>query len=188
MNKIAPGLAHLAVPIVEISPDPINANTHGKRSIASLKYSLDRFGQRKPIVVQKDGMVIRAGHGVVTAASELGWDEVAALVVDEADVEATGFALVDNRSAQLSEWNLEMLSESFKIVEGTFDFGELGWDNFEVGFITDLDFVTPKADPTQKGRDFGVHRLVFSPDQWEALAKALGGSPTAELVIKAVLS
>ena len=72
--------------------------------------SLGRFGQRKPIVVRADGIVV-AGNGTLEAARDLGWVELAVTEVDglsEADVRA--FALADNRTAELSEWDEDALA------------------------------------------------------------------------------
>jgi hypothetical protein len=53
-------------------------------------------------VVQRQGMIVRAGNGRVLAARELGWTHLACVVVDESEVEATAFAIADNRSAELA--------------------------------------------------------------------------------------
>ena len=47
-----------------IHPDPANARVHDKRNLDEIKGSLARFGQQKPIVVDRSG-TIRAGNGDV---------------------------------------------------------------------------------------------------------------------------
>lgn len=106
---IADGLRHLAVPVADLTMDPANARLHPERNLAAIAASLHRFGQRKPIVVQRSGMIVRAGNGTLEAARSLGWSHVAALVVDEADIEATAFAIADNRTAELAEWDKDVL-------------------------------------------------------------------------------
>lgn len=110
-EKIHPSLDGLRVSIESLVLDPANARKHGERSIAAIRSSLRRFGQRKPVVVQKEGMVVRAGNGLVEAAKEEGWTEVAAVVVDESSMDATAFAITDNRSAETSEWDEVTLRE-----------------------------------------------------------------------------
>lgn len=106
---IVEALRHLAVPIDSLHPDPANARKHGPRNIDAIKASLAKFGQRKPIVVQRDGMTVRAGNGTLEAAKALGWAEIAAIVVDDDDATAVQFAIADNRTAELAEWNADVL-------------------------------------------------------------------------------
>lgn len=44
----------------------------------------------------------------------MGWTHVAALVVDESAVEATAFAIADNRTSELAEWDDGVLAETLK--------------------------------------------------------------------------
>ena len=50
--------------IADLSADPANARKHSERNIESIMASLRRFGQQKPIVVDKSG-VVRAGNGTL---------------------------------------------------------------------------------------------------------------------------
>lgn len=110
LDYIAEPLRPLAVPICELNADPANARRHPDRNMAAIEASLRRWGQRFPIVVQRQGMVVRAGNGRLEAARRLGWTHLAAVVVDEDSVEATAFALADNRSSELAEWDDEALA------------------------------------------------------------------------------
>jgi ParB-like chromosome segregation protein Spo0J len=107
---IAEPLRKLAVPISSLNPDPANARLHGERNIAALKSSLSQFGQRKPIVVQKAGMIVRSGNGTLQAAKALGWTEIAAVVLDDDNATAAQWAIADNRTAELAEWDDEVLA------------------------------------------------------------------------------
>jgi len=51
--------------------DEHNARTHNKKNIDATAASLEKFGQRKPIVVMPD-MTVIAGNGTLTAALKLG--------------------------------------------------------------------------------------------------------------------
>jgi DNA modification methylase len=110
LAHIAEPLRHLAVSVDSLVPDPANARKHNDRNLDTIKGSLMRFGQRFPIVVQRQGMVVRAGNGRLEAARALGWTHIAALVVDESDVEAVAFGITDNRSSELAEWDNEALT------------------------------------------------------------------------------
>ncbi len=111
LSHIAEPLRHLAVPLGDLTLDPSNARTHDDRNLDAIKASLARFGQRSPIIVQKQGLVVRAGNGRVVAAKALGWTHIAAIVVDESDVEAVAFAIADNRTSELAEWDDEALTK-----------------------------------------------------------------------------
>jgi hypothetical protein len=112
VSKILPQLQHLAVPIENLTPDPANPRRHPARNLAAIMGSLKRFGQRQPLVVQEEGMIVRAGNGRLEAAVELGWTEIAAVIVPESEVEATAYAIADNRTSDLAEWDEEALSQS----------------------------------------------------------------------------
>lgn len=55
--------------------DPANVRKHPEKNLATIKASLLRFGQQKPIVVDANG-VVRAGNGTLAAAKALGWKEI----------------------------------------------------------------------------------------------------------------
>lgn len=104
LSMIVEGLRSLAVPISTLRPDPRNARKHGKANLAAVEDSLRKFGQQKPIVVDATGKIL-AGNGTVDAARSLGWTHVAAVRSDLSGPEAIGFALADNRTAELAEWD-----------------------------------------------------------------------------------
>ena len=136
-------LKPLAVDISKLTLDPANARQHSERNLVSIQNSLSRFGQRKPIVVQKKGMVIRAGNGTVEAAKKLGWTEVAAVIIDEDNLEATSYAIADNRTGDLSDWDYNTLSELMRELDDmdSTSLTDLGWTRDELNtFLADNTF------------------------------------------------
>lgn len=118
-DMLHPSPAHhvVSVRIAELMLDPANARLHDERNLAAIEASLLRFGQRKPVVIQRrkgGDLMVRAGNGLVQVASKLGWLEVAAVIVDEDDQQATAYAIADNRTAELSEWDWQQLLELFR--------------------------------------------------------------------------
>lgn len=103
-------LLPLAISIDLLHTDPSNARRHGEKNIEAIKSSLSMFGQRKPIVVQRNGMIVRAGNGTLAAAKSLGWKEIAAVVIDDDSATAVQFAIADNRTGELAEWDDETLA------------------------------------------------------------------------------
>jgi len=173
-SYIADGLRALALPCADLAHDPANARKHSDRNIASIAASLRKFGQRKPIVVQQEGMIVRAGNGTLEAARSLGWDEIAAIVVDDDNVTAAAFAIADNRTADLAEWDDDVLASVLGGLkqEGWDLDGDLGFDQDEIDRLLDggtppdveEDDVpdTPDDPITQPGDvwELGEHRLI----------------------------
>jgi len=111
LSYIAEPLRSFAVPIDSVVIDPKNARKHGEENLKAIESSLRRFGQRLPIVVQRDGMVVRAGNGRVQVARKMGWTHIAAVVVEDGDDAATAFGILDNQSGALAEWDDAMLAD-----------------------------------------------------------------------------
>lgn len=107
----------LMVPIGDLSPDPNNARVHHERSITVLMESLDKFGYQKPIVASRDGIVY-AGNGTFEAAKRLGWTHIPVSRTDLKGVELAEYAIADNRTGELSEWDYDKLSQSLTSFEG----------------------------------------------------------------------
>lgn len=102
------------MPIAGLAFDQDNTRQHNEKSIAAIVASLEKFGQDQPIVVQKKGLVVRKGNGRLQAAKKLGWTHIAAVIVEEADLDATMRAIADNRSAELSNWDPRALGRAFE--------------------------------------------------------------------------
>lgn len=93
----------------ELSSDPVNARKHNQRNIDAIMASLRRFGQQKPIVVDLSG-VVRAGNGTLEAARQLGWDTIECVVTSLKGSDAISYAIADNRTAELAEWDDDVLA------------------------------------------------------------------------------
>lgn len=127
MKQPAIDLSIEVVHVDKLTPDPRNARKHGEKNLAAIAESLTRFGQRRPLVVTED-YVVAAGNGTLAAAVSLGWTEVAVTVFPGSPDEALAYALVDNRTAELAEWDGEVLTEQL------LELGDLGWDMDSLGF------------------------------------------------------
>ena len=117
MIKIPEALKPCMLKTSTLSLDKKNVKSHGKKDIEAIKNSLVTFGFRQPLVVQKDGLIVRAGNGRLIAARELGCPEVPAIVIDETDKEAIAYSITDNRTADMSEWDWPNLTESLSEIE-----------------------------------------------------------------------
>jgi hypothetical protein len=97
------------VPIDSISPDPANARKHGARNLETVIASFRRFGQQIPLVVDKSN-VVRVGNARLEAAKQLGWDTIQIVRTDLTSSEAIAYAIADNRTAELAEWDDDVLA------------------------------------------------------------------------------
>ncbi len=172
--NIAEPLQVLAVPIDSIKPDPRNARRHSQPNLDVIKRSLQTYGQRKPIVVNKRTMTIEAGSGLWQAAKALGWQEIAAVFVDDDGETAKAFGVMDNRSAELAEWNLPNLQALISELDG------VGFDTEATGFtdaeLAALDFTTPELrEHTLEIRPRPMLRVLISVpvDQAAKLQEAI---------------
>ena len=149
-SNIIPQLQRFAVPIDSLAPDPANARRHGEKNLAAIEASLRRFGQRTPIVVQAEGRIVRAGNGRLAAAKALGWIEIAAVIVEEANVEAAAFAIADNRTSDLAGWDDVALAEQLSAFEAdNVDLEDIGF--WKEDYQALLDGITPSTGPEGYG-------------------------------------
>jgi len=117
------------VKISSLQSDPDNARKHSDKNIKSIIGSLKRFGQRKPIVVTGANIVI-AGNGTLEAAKQLGWSDIVVsyVPVDWSFEQARAYALADNRTSELGEWDNDKLA--MQLIE----LDSVGWELDDVGF------------------------------------------------------
>ncbi len=133
------------VSISTLKPDPMNARRHDAKNLTAISNSLKRFGQRKPIVITGDGTVV-AGNGTLAAALQLGWTELACARVPRnwTHEEIKAYALADNRTAELAEWDPSMLAEQLLELDA------VGWD------VSDLGFLALRPDMIDEEDAFGL--------------------------------
>ena len=161
------------VPVGNLTPDPQNVRMHNARNIDAIKRSLSTFGQRKPIITAKgnDGsLIVIAGNGTLEAAKELEWTHIDILEVpDDWDADkARAFAIADNRTAELADWNEIELTNALLELDGVgYDIKDLG---FDPSTIDDADLVEEdnvpdlpeRATRTITGQiwQLGQHRMM----------------------------
>lgn len=117
------------VSIDKLIKDPVNARKHGEKNLESIKGSLAKFGQQKPIVINKDNIVV-AGNGTLAAAKALGWKEINVVRTDLTGADLTAFGIADNRSSELAEWDFDTLAELLKSLRSDdFDLDSIGFND-----------------------------------------------------------
>ena len=126
------------VNINSLTFDPANARKHDGKNLKAIASSLEKFGQRKPIVVTPDSIVV-AGNGTLEAAKSLGWSKIAVArtPIGWTWDQIKAFALADNRTAELAEWDADVLKEQMLELDAN------GWELEELGFES----LQPPSDP-----------------------------------------
>jgi len=158
------------VSIDSISLDPANVRRHPDRNIQTIVASLKRFGQQKPIVVTKEGIVI-AGNGTLQAARHLGWKQIEIVRTGLTGSDATAYAIADNRTAELAEWDDDALAKTLAAlqIEDEALALDTGFDAKDIDALLAPDEVTedevpePPTKPITKPGDLwllGDHRLL----------------------------
>lgn len=127
---IIDALQALAVPIDSLNADRANARRHSEKNLRAIRASLAAYGQRTPVVVNRKGNIVEKGNGTLEAARALGWTEIAAVFVDDDAATQTGYAIADNRSGELAEWDEDVLARLLDSLEGDdFDLEDFGFDD-----------------------------------------------------------
>lgn len=166
------GLIPLLVPIDSVHHDPRNARLHDERNVESIRASYAAHGQRKPLIGKLPERIITAGNGQLDAARLLGWTHVAVLFVDEDENAARQFALRDNRTGELAQWDLQALGAELRaMTEAGADLMQLGWTGYEAEPLLVADWKPGDTDPGYQppGSGDGSHQVRFSKEQWEAI-------------------
>ena len=137
--------------IEQLRPNTRNARRHSDKQIDQIADSIRAFGFIVPVIVDDQGLVL-AGHGRLAAGKRLGLPQIPCCRVTHLTPEAKrSFALADNRLAELSGWDENILKlELAELAELQLDF-----DLAITGFDTvDLDLLLgPEPDPHSKVGD-----------------------------------
>lgn len=107
--------------ITSLQSDHKNARRRTDRSSDLIKESLQRYGAARSIVIDEDNRIL-AGNGTIEGAKAAGIKNVRIIETDGNEIIAVkrtgltedqkvGLALADNRTADLSEWDQEMLHQ-----------------------------------------------------------------------------
>jgi DNA modification methylase len=154
-------------------PDLRNARTHPRQQVAQIADSIERFGFTNPILADPDGNVI-AGHGRLIAAKKLQLAQVPVITLSGlTDAERRALRLADNKIAQNSGWDLDVLrvelAELRSLPDLTFDLEITGFSGGEIDVLLadridpddDVIPAVPATPRTQQGDiwQLGDHRI-----------------------------
>ena len=181
--------------ISNIKPYENNPRKLSEQAIEKVAMSLKEYGFRQPIVVDKD-MVIVAGHTRYRASKKLGLKQVPISVIDNlSEEQINAYRIADNRTAEESEWDNELLKMEIKELEAQdFKLDLLGFNEDQLNDLlfeekqglTDEDEV-PEApeEPITKLGDIwklGNHRVMCGDSTKEDDVKKLINNNKIDLI------
>jgi ParB-like chromosome segregation protein Spo0J len=159
------------VGVDRLTPYTANARTHSREQIRKIAESIQAFGFNSPILVDEKGEVL-AGHGRLEAAKFLGLKQVPTLRISHLSApEKRAYLLADNRTAELAEWDLDILAtELGDLLELDFEVELTGFDLDEIQEILDIpDEDAPEKDGVEAD---GAENDVLEPDSHVPVSRA----------------
>jgi len=154
--------------LADLKPDPRNARRHNPRNIGMIVDSLHQVGAARSIVIDEDNVIL-AGNGVIEAAAEAGIMDVRIIEASGNEIIAvkrsgltaeqkTKLALFDNRTAELADWDLDVLGDL------DIDLGDLFFDSELAEMGIGLDEPTNNPDAFTDIADDFEGAFMLKPD------------------------
>ena len=127
----------------EIKPYENNPRNNNE-AVEKVAVSITDYGFRVPIIIDSNNVIV-AGHTMYKSALKIGCESVPCIVIDDLTPEQIrAYRLVDNKTAEYSSWDFEMLEKELKSLDidiSEFEFPDLG----ETLDISDDDFYTDET-------------------------------------------
>lgn len=96
------------------------------KAVNATKRSIESFGFRNPIILNKEGVII-AGHTRLKAAKAAGLEKVPCIILQHlSEEEETAFRLADNKVGEISTWNQDKLAKEMQKMSDV-DWSEYGF-------------------------------------------------------------
>lgn len=182
------------VAVDDLKPDPKNPRKHSKKQIEQLVSAIRQTGFRGALLVDEESRIV-AGEARWLAAKQLGMDVVP--VIRErfvSEEQRLAFLIGDNRFAELSEWDGDLLKNNLdSLFEAGVDIEITGFSLANLDFALDTEPVEeeplelPASDAVAVSRlgdlwHIGPHRLYCGDARDRASYEALLGDERARLV------
>ena len=177
-------------PLSQVKPYPNNPRVNDD-AVNAVAASIREFGFRQPIVVDGEGVIV-VGHTRYKAALKLGLEKVPVHVAKDLTPEQIkAYRIADNKTADLAEWNYDLLPIELAELQGmNYDLGLLGFDEYELvkllnpgvkeGLCDPDEVPEPPDEPITRPGDLwilGEHRLLCGDaGRQEDVDRLLGGA------------
>lgn len=171
----------ILVPTKSIKPYEKNPRKNNA-SVDKVMASIREFGFKQPIVVDKNNIII-VGHTRYKAAIKLGINEVPVIVAsDLSEDQVKAYRLADNKTAEFSEWNAELLAGELDfLASNNYDMQPFGFEQSKPEIIEDdfdVEAAIPEIAITMPGDlwQLGDHRLLCGDSTLiDDMDKLMGG-------------
>ena len=141
----------------KIIPYPNNPKLHPEVQIKKIANSIQEFGFKVPILVDKEYNII-AGHGRYLAARRLGLKEVPVIIAsDLTPAQVKAFRIADNKVTE-SEWEIELLTiELNQLKEQGYDLELTGFNENEIqNLINEINNYQVTNDYSSKNKEVNM--------------------------------
>ena len=177
-----PEMVYIKTSKLKLNPNNPRKN---RESVPAVMLSIQKYGFKNPLICNSD-YVVYCGNTRLKAAKELGLKELPCIVAEDlTPEEIREFAIVDNKSNELAEWDNELLRAELEELEGLNEFGfdfELEQAVKEEENSVEEDEV-PEVDTkhkplTKKGDIWllGAHKLICGDStSKEVVSRLMGG-------------
>jgi hypothetical protein len=180
------------LPIEKLKPYSKNTRHHEDHDVDQIIKSINKYGFSDPIGIWSEKNIIVEGHGRLLAAKKIGMETVPVIHLDHlSDEERREYAIMHNRTAELSSWDFEMLSaelDDLDLEDFDFDLEELNVSAADFDDNAELDEVevpeTPEEPKSKQGQVYqlGGHRLICGDSTDPAVIDRLMDGVKADMV------
>lgn len=167
-----------------------NNPRHNDEAVDMVAKSIQDFGFRYPILVDKNNVII-SGHTRLKASYKLGLSKVPVMIADDlTDDKVKALRLVDNRTSEVASWDFDLLQKELDAIEMDMNQYKFDYDELMVGSEEDIVEDNPpepdeENEPTAKRGDIwilGNHRLMCGDSTSEEDVKKLMNGKQADLL------
>lgn len=176
--------------LIDIKPYEKNPRKNDK-AVKYVAESIREFGFKVPIVIDKEGVIV-CGHTRFKAAKKLNYDEVPCVIADDlSDEQIKAYRLADNKVAEFSEWDFDLLGLELEDLTdfnmSGFGFEDMLEDELEKVEEDDFDLEdTIEEEPKSRPGEIyqlGNHRLMCGDSTNAADVARLMDGAVADLVV-----
>lgn len=124
------------ISIKDIKPYPNNPRNN-INAIEAVANSIKEFGFKSPIILDKDNIIV-CGHTRYEASKRLRLKEVPVIYADDlTDEQVKAFRLADNKTAELSDWDFDILDAEIDAINDI-NMADFGFE-FKLDIPSDID-------------------------------------------------
>lgn len=104
------------IPLDDVKPYWRNPRKN-EGAIEAVKKSIQDYGFNQPLILDAKKVII-AGHTRYKALLELGYKDAPCVIVDLPPAKAKEYRIADNKTSELSEWDMDALIPELREIEG----------------------------------------------------------------------